>query len=198
MLKSKWSALKIVFNYCSVEKGAKIKLLVGLGNPGKEYQSTRHNLGFQVIDYLTEKLNLSWQKEKFKGLYTIGTYQQQKIMLLRPLTYMNNSGECVRNFINYFLIPLENILVVYDDLSLPLGSFRYRQQGSSGGHNGIKSIIECLGTQKFQRIKVGIDSKHEVLWKDWVLQKFTSEEMKEIEKILPGLAERMLKWIKTG
>ena len=197
MLKSKWSTLKIVFNYYSVEKEAKIKLLVGLGNPGKEYQSTRHNLGFQVINYLTGKLDLSWQKEKFKGLYTTGSYQHQKIMLLKPLTYMNNSGECIRNFVNYFQIPLENILVIYDDLSLPVGSFRYRQQGSSGGHNGIKSIIECLGTQKFQRIKVGIGSKQEVLWKDWVLQKFTSEEVQEIEKILPGLAERMLKWIKT-
>ena len=145
-----------------MEKEAKIKLLVGLGNPGKEYQSTRHNLGFQVINYLTEKLDLSWQKEKFKGLYTAGAYQQQKIMLLKPLTYMNNSGECIRNFANYFQIPLENILVICDDLSLPAGNFRYRQQGSSGGHNGVKSIIECLGTQKFQRIKVGIGSKQEV------------------------------------
>jgi len=146
-----------------VKKESKTKLLIGLGNPGREYQATRHNLGFQVIDNLAEKLSFPWQKEKFKGLYTTGIYQQQKIMLLKPLTYMNNSGECVRDFINYFQIPLENILVIYDDLTLPLGSFRYRQQGSSGGHNGVKSIIECLRTQKFQRLKIGIGSKQEVL-----------------------------------
>ena len=197
MLKSEWSTLKIVFNYCSVEKEAKIKLLVGLGNPGKEYQSTRHNLGFQVIDYLTEKLNLSWQKEKFKGLYANGIHNQQKIMLLKPLTYMNNSGECLRDFVNYWQIPFENILIIYDDLSLPLGSFRYRQKGSSGGHNGVKSIIECLGTHQFPRLKIGIGSSKEILWKDWVLQKFTKEETKEIKQLLPSLIDWLLKWIET-
>ena len=180
-----------------MKKEPKTKLLIGLGNPGREYQVTRHNLGFQAIDHLVNKLDLSWQKEKFKGLYTTGTWRQQKVMLLKPLTYMNNSGECVRDFVNYFQIPLENILVIYDDLTLSLGSFRYRQQGSSGGHNGVKSIIECLRTQKFQRLKIGIGSKQEILWKDWVLQRFTSREIQEIEKTLPELIERILKWIET-
>ncbi|RHZ37406.1 aminoacyl-tRNA hydrolase [endosymbiont GvMRE of Glomus versiforme] len=172
-----------------------LKLLIGFGNPGREYQKTRHNLGFQVIDYLAKQLNLSWQKEKFKGLYTTGVYHQQKIILLKPLTYMNNSGECVRDFVNYWKIPLENILVIYDDLSLPLGSFRYRQQGSSGGHNGVKNIIECLGTQKFPRLKVGIGSNEKILWKDWVLQKFSEAEIKEIKKILLELTDWLLGWI---
>ncbi|CAI2194040.1 16565_t:CDS:1 [Funneliformis geosporum] len=139
------------------------KLIVGLGNPGAEYQGTRHNLGFQVIDGLATKLNIELKKEKFKGLYTTHTYLNQRIILLKPLTYMNNSGECVREFINYFQIASENILVIYDDLTLPLGSFRYREQGSSGGHNGIKNIIECLGTPRFKRLKVGIGSCSEIL-----------------------------------
>lgn len=189
-----------------MKKESNVKLLIGLGNPGIEYQKTRHNLGFQVIDYLANKLNLSWQKEKFKGLYATSTYLQQKIMLLKPLTYMNNSGECIRDFVNYWQIPLTNILVIYDDLSLTLGTLRYRQQGSSGGHNGVKSIIECLGTQKFKRLKIGIGPKREMLGndnyqcfgqkiplKDWVCQKFTEEERKEIEKILPDLVDRLLK-----
>lgn len=140
-----------------------MKLIVGLGNPGKEYENTRHNLGFRIIDHLANKLNLELKKEKNKGLYVTGNYLNQKIILLKPLTYMNNSGECIRDFVNYFQIPVENILVVYDDLALPLGSFRYRSRGSSGGHNGIKNIIECLGTQEFKRLKVGIGSDSGIL-----------------------------------
>src|ERR1043166_7222466 len=143
-----------------------MKLIVGLGNPGLEYVWTRHNLGFRVVDYLANKLNLELKKEKFKGLYATGTYLNQKVILLKPLTYMNNSGTCIRDFINYFRIPVEGTIVIYDDLSLPLERFRYRLQGSSGGHNGIKNIIECLGTQKFPRLKIGIGSKKEVPWKD--------------------------------
>jgi peptidyl-tRNA hydrolase, PTH1 family len=139
-----------------------MKLIVGLGNPGLEYSWTRHNLGFQVIDCLADKLNMELKKEKFKGLYTIGTYLNQKIILLKPLTYMNSSGICIRGFMNYFRIPANDILTIYDDLSLPLQSFRYRSRGSNGGHNGIKNIIECLGTQKFPRLKIGIGSKPEI------------------------------------
>ena len=143
-----------------------MKLIVGLGNPGLEYVWTRHNLGFQVIDYLANKLNIKLKKEKFKVLYTISNCLEQKVIFLKPLTYMNNSGECIRNFMNYFQVSSENMLVIYDDLSLPLESFRYRLRGSSGGHNGIKNIIECLKTQKFPRLKIGIGSKQEVPWKD--------------------------------
>src|SRR3954467_6248044 len=125
-----------------MKEKSNIKILVGLGNPGMEYRETRHNLGFQAIDYLAGRLGLELNKEKFRGLYVINTYLNQKIILLKPLNYMNNSGACIRDFVNYFQIPVENILVIYDDLSLPLGSFRYRSQGSSGGHNGIKNIIE--------------------------------------------------------
>ena len=129
-----------------------MKLMVGLGNPGAEYQNTRHNLGFAVIDQLANQLKVELNKKKFNGLYCkTGEY-----ILLKPQTYMNNSGECVAAFLNYFQIPLDNLLIIYDDIALPLGNFRYRFQGSAGGHNGIKNLIEKLGTTKFKRLKVGI------------------------------------------
>ena len=157
-----------------------MKLIVGLGNPGNEYKNTRHNLGFQAIDFLANKLNLELKSEKFKGLYTTGIYLNQKVILLKPLTYINNSGECIREFVNYFRIPLANILIVYDDLTLPLGTFRYRQQGSSGGHNGVKSIIKCLGTQKIKRLKIGVGYNKNISWSEWVLQKFSPSETKTL------------------
>lgn len=174
-----------------------MKLLIGLGNPGLEYKNTRHNLGFYILDFLAKKLDLEFKKEKFKGSYTVSNHLNQQIIFLKPLTYMNNSGECVRNFANYFNIPSNNILVIYDDLALPLASMRYRSQGSSGGHNGVKSIIECLKTQNFKRLKVGIGSNPNFLWKEWVLQKFSTIEQQEIKKILPFLVKSLLEWIET-
>ena len=129
-----------------------MKLIVGLGNPGKEYENTRHNLGFQVIEKLASKLNVELNKKKFNGLYC----QTSDYILLKPQTYMNNSGECISAFLNYFHIPLANLLVLYDDIALPLGKFRYRGQGSDGGHNGMKNIINCLETKYFKRLRVGI------------------------------------------
>ena|SRR5271154_2674051 len=129
-----------------------MKLLVGLGNPDKEYQNTRHNLGFYVMDNLAQKLEVSLKQKKFNGLYC----RTSEYILLQPQTYMNNSGECVLAFMNYFRIPLANLLVIYDDIALPVGSFRYRSQGSAGGHNGIKNLIEKLGSKSFKRLRVGI------------------------------------------
>jgi PTH1 family peptidyl-tRNA hydrolase len=139
-----------------------MKLIVGLGNPGKEYVETRHNLGFLIIDQLANKLEVELNKQKFNGLY----YQTKEYILFKPQTYMNNSGECVSAFMNYFQIPFDNLLVIYDDISLPLGNFRYRQQGSDGGHNGIKNIIEKLGKKNFQRLRVGIGYDNNFLIKD--------------------------------
>jgi PTH1 family peptidyl-tRNA hydrolase len=161
-----------------------MKLIVGLGNPGNEYKNTRHNLGSQALDFLANKLNLKWKKEKFKGLYAVGTYLDQKIVLLKPLTGINNSGECIWGFVNYFQIPLADILIIYDDLTLPLGTFRYRQQGSNGGHNGIKSIIKCLGTQKIKRLKIGIGYNKNVSWSEWVLQKFSPSETETLRETI--------------
>src|SRR5947209_17969326 len=127
-----------------------MKLIVGLGNPGKEYENTRHNLGFLVVDQLASKLNIELNKKKSNGLY----YQSTKYILLKPQTYMNNSGECIVAFLNYFGIPLDNLLVIYDEIALPLGKFRYRCQGSAGGHNGMKKIIELLRCKWFNRLRV--------------------------------------------
>jgi len=129
-----------------------MKLIVGLGNPGQEYENTRHNLGFIVIDQLAQKLKVELSRKKFNGLY----YQTSKYILLKPQTYMNNSGQCIVGFLNYFHIPLDNLLVIYDDIALPVGKFRYRQQGSDGGHNGLKNIIEMVGSKFFKRLRVGI------------------------------------------
>lgn len=139
-----------------------MKLIVGLGNPGKEYENTRHNLGFVIIDQLANKLNVELNKKKFNGLY----YQIGEYLLLKPQTYMNNSGECIAAFINYFRIDLNDLLVIYDDIALPLGKFRYRCQGSAGGHNGMKNIIELLGNEDFKRLRVGIGRKQNFLIRD--------------------------------
>jgi PTH1 family peptidyl-tRNA hydrolase len=139
-----------------------MKLIVGLGNPGREYLMTRHSLGFLVVDRLTQKLGVELTKEKFRGLY----YKTDDYILLKPQTYMNSSGECISDFMNYWRISKENLLVIYDDIALPLGQFRYREQGSSGGHNGMKNIIEKLGTNKFKRLRVGIDYDNNFLIKD--------------------------------
>ena len=129
-----------------------MKLIVGLGNPGKEYENTRHNLGFIIIGQLANKLNVELNKKKFNGLYC----QTSEYILLKPQTYMNNSGECIVAFLNFFRIPLDNLLVIYDDIAFPLGKYRYRCQGSAGGHNGVKNIIELLGSKDFKRLRVGI------------------------------------------
>src|SRR5207237_1209126 len=128
-----------------------MKLIAGLGNPGKEYENTRHNLGFWVIDNFAWKLGVELKKSKFCGLY----YQEKDFILLKPQTYMNNSGECIVAFLNYFAIPVNNLLVIYDDIALPVGEFRYRLQGSAGGHNGVKNIIDLLKTKHFKRLRVG-------------------------------------------
>lgn len=160
-----------------------MKFLVGLGNPEQEYNETRHNLGFLIVDELANKLGVKLTKKKFNGLY----YQNQNYILLKPQTYMNNSGECISTFLNYFQIPVADLLIIYDDIALTVGKFRYRQQGSSGGHNGVKNVIEKLGTENFKRLRVGIGYNNNFLIKDWVLGKFSSSEEESLRKIVPIL-----------
>lgn len=167
-----------------------MKLIVGLGNPGKRYEKTRHNIGFQVIDRLSEKWGIPCRQTKFKGLYGTGVWRGVKVILLKPLTYMNLSGESVRQFVDYFKIAPEDIIVIYDDLDLPVGKIRLRQKGSSGGHNGMKSLIEHLGTQEFNRIRVGIGRPHgrtSVI--DYVLSDFTEEEQEAMAVVVGRCAE---------
>lgn len=153
-------------------------LIAGLGNPGKKYEGTRHNIGFDVIDALAERYNINMNEKKHRALCGTGVILGTKVILAKPLTYMNLSGESVAEIINYYkLDPEEEALVVFDDVSLVPGQIRVRKKGSAGGHNGIKSIIARTGTQKFMRIKVGVGEKP----KDWdladyVLGRFSKEE----------------------
>lgn len=153
-----------------------MKLIVGLGNPGKEYEKTRHNVGFMVMDRLADILNVSISISKFKGEYVKLKYKGEDVILLKPMTYMNNSGESVIQVMNYFKIDVEDILVVYDDMDMPVGKLRLRESGSAGGHNGVKSIIAHVGTQKFQRIRVGIDKHPRIKVIDYVLGHFQKDE----------------------
>ena len=151
-------------------------LIVGLGNPGIQYENTRHNIGFNVIDNISKEYNIDINREKFKGMYGEGLIGNTKVILLKPTTYMNLSGESIREVVDFYKITNEQIIVIYDDISLDIGRLRLREKGSAGGHNGIKSIIAHLGTDIFPRIKVGVGQPDVDLVK-YVLGKFTKEEM---------------------
>lgn len=151
-------------------------LIVGLGNPGIQYENTRHNIGFNVIDNISKEYNIQINREKFKGVYGEGFIANEKVILLKPTTYMNLSGESIREVVDFYKLTNEQIIVVYDDISLDVGRLRLREKGSAGGHNGIKSIIANLGTDIFPRIKVGVGQPNVDLVK-YVLGKFTKEEM---------------------
>lgn len=159
-----------------------MKLFIGLGNPGSRFDGTRHNIGFEVIDTLSDSLNIPLQQTKFKGIYGTGNINGEKVFLLKPLTYMNLSGECIGPFMDYFQIPLEDMIVVYDDLDTIPGKLRLRTKGSAGGHNGIKSMIAHLGTQEFKRIRFGIGRPtNQQPVPDFVLNRFSKEESVDIE-----------------
>jgi PTH1 family peptidyl-tRNA hydrolase len=131
-------------------------LIIGLGNPEADYANTRHNMGFNVINKLSEKYDIEVKKEKFKALFGTGVIDGEKVILIKPQTFMNLSGEAVQEFVNFYKVPLENMLVIYDDVDIEPGKIRIRKNGSSGHHNGMKSIIKCLNSENFPRIRVGI------------------------------------------
>ncbi len=162
------------------------QLIVGLGNPEQKYDKTRHNIGFAALDTLAENWQMSWQENRrFQGLLAEGNYRQQKIRLLKPLTYMNRSGQSVRAALDWYKITPESVLVIYDDMDLPLGKLRLRLSGSAGGHNGMKSIISHLNGQNFPRARLGIgksDGKKETI--SHVLGKFSPTEASVVEEIL--------------
>ena len=158
-------------------------IIAGLGNPGREYASTRHNIGYATVDALAEKYNIGFTERKFNSLVGKGVIEGKKVLLIKPLTYMNLSGEAVRPACDYYKIDSESeLIVIYDDISLPVGQLRIRPKGSAGGHNGIKNIIAHLGGEVFLRIKIGVGEKPSRMdLKDYVLGHF-SEEEKEAEK----------------
>jgi len=175
-------------------------LIVGLGNPGREYEKTRHNCGFRALDILADKLGCRADKLKFQGLYTQVNYEGRKVFLLKPQTYMNLSGRSVLQLSAYFNIPPQRIIVLFDDISLPPGRLRIRPDGSAGGHNGIKSIIQEVGSQAFPRVKIGVGSKPnpEYDLADWVLSTFSASEEKALAVALDNAAAAALAIIDHG
>jgi PTH1 family peptidyl-tRNA hydrolase len=183
-----------------ISKSNESWLIVGLGNPGKEYERTRHNAGFRAIDILADKLGCRIDKGKFQGLYGQTVYGGRKVFLLKPQTYMNLSGRSVLQLSAYFNIPPQRIIVLFDDISLAPGRLRIRADGSAGGHNGIKSIISEVGSQSFPRVKIGVGSKPnpEFDLADWVLSTFSAKEEKDLQFALSNAADAALCVIDHG
>ena len=153
-----------------------MKIIIGLGNPGKEYEHTRHNSGFAVMDELAKYCGVTITQKKFKSLVSSTRIGKEQVLLMKPQTYMNNSGEALIEAVKFYQVEMEDILVIYDDLDLPVGKIRLREKGSAGGQNGVKSIIAHLHTQDFKRIRVGIGKDERVPVIDWVLGKIRKEE----------------------
>lgn len=175
-------------------------LIVGLGNPGREYDHTRHNVGFDVVEILSQKLNIPVARTAMKSLIGEGFYNGQKIVLVKPQTYMNLSGTAVVELLNWYKCPIENLAVVYDDIDLPDGALRIRKSGSAGTHNGMRNIVYLTGSDQFPRFRVGTGSKPEG-WdlKDWVLSHYqTEEERKVMYTAFDNASEAILTWIREG
>ena len=175
-------------------------LIVGLGNPGKEYANTKHNCGFRAIDLIAGQLGCKIDKGKFQGLYGQTTYNGTKLYLLKPQTFMNLSGRSVLQMSAYYNIPPQRIIVLFDDISLEPGRLRIRSEGSAGGHNGIKSIIAELGSQEFPRVKIGVGAKphKDADLADWVLSGFTAQVEKALAVSLKNAADSALCIIEHG
>ena len=169
-----------------------MKLIVGLGNPGDEYKNTRHNIGWIFIDALANDLGITIEKKKFNGLYAETNINGEKVILLKPLSYMNLSGEVVSKYLSYFKIKVEDMLVINDDLDLDFGKIRLRENGSSGGHNGLKNIALNIKTEDFKRVKFGISNNKNMDTKDYVLGSFSKEE----KEILEDKKETMINILK--
>ncbi|MGL4950856.1 MAG: aminoacyl-tRNA hydrolase, partial [Mycoplasma sp.] len=161
------------------------KLIIGLGNPGDTYKNNRHNVGFKVIDSLAKKLNIALTQEQFKGIYGVGLLDGEKIVLAKPLTFMNLSGEFVSQFMRYYNVSNEDIIVIYDDVDTNLGEIRCRTSGSSGGQNGVKDIIAKLNTEDFKRIKIGIGPKNkQIPLANYVLGNFSKTDIEKLASVI--------------
>ena len=177
-----------------------VKLIVGLGNPGKQYAATRHNAGFMVIDYLAEKLGVKVDKIKFKSVLGEGFAGTEKIVLAKPQTYMNLSGEALLDMVQWYKLEPQDILVIYDDLDLPVGKLRLRMKGSAGGHNGMKSIIYLIQSDDFPRLRIGIGrpQNENIETVNHVLGKFAEEEAKIMGEAVAKAAEAVMAVLDKG
>ena len=172
-------------------------LVVGLGNPDAKYKNNVHNLGFMGVDALAEKLGVTFDKKGHKGVYTITSIKGEKVALLKPHTYMNLSGESIQSFASFYKVPVQNVLVIYDDLDIEMGSIRIRQKGSAGTHNGMKSVVNMLSSQDFPRIRIGckpVDFKGDII--DYVLSNLPLDKKPYFDAAIDKAAESALSFIK--
>ena len=166
-----------------------MKVIAGLGNPGVAYEKTRHNAGYQALDALAGLLSVRVTKRGFSGEYGEGIFEGGRVLLIKPTTYMNLSGDCVSQVLHYYKVLPQNLTVLYDDIDLPLGSLRIREHGSAGTHNGMRSVIACLGTEEFARIRIGVGRQTDCALKDFVLSKPSKEEQELLSAAFRNAAE---------
>ncbi len=184
-------------DYCTV-KEKEMFVIVGLGNPGKKYEWTRHNVGFETIDCIAEKFNINVNKLKYKALVGEGTIGTEKVILVKPQTYMNLSGETVMRICNYYQIPMDNLIVIYDDVDTDFAKLRIRRKGSAGTHNGMRSIISLIQKDDFPRVRIGIGRSTHMQLADFVLQRFSKDEMIEIKETIDRAAQAVVSIIDLG
>jgi PTH1 family peptidyl-tRNA hydrolase len=175
-----------------------IRLIAGLGNPDKEYQGTRHNIGFEVVESLAEKFGVEVKKEKFGAALGQTVFEDKKLILLKPLTYMNNSGQVIATVAGFYKLTAEQILVITDDMALEPGLIRIRASGSAGSHNGLADIVEKLGTENFSRLRVGIGEKGQMEGRDYVLSRPSQVEKELLDKAVAEAAEAAVFWVRQG
>ena len=174
-------------------------LIVGLGNPEPEYSKTRHNMGFDVINKLSKEFDIEVKKEKYKALYGTGVIENEKVILLKPQTYMNLSGEAIKPFADFYKIDIDKIIVIYDDIDVETGTIKIRKKGGAGSHNGMKSVVYELGSKEFPRIKVGTGTKEEIPnLINYVIDKVGNEEYERLEKWVELAAEAVKLCLKIG
>ena len=178
-------------------KEVNMYVIAGLGNPGKEYASSRHNAGYMAVEYLAEKLNTKLNKLKFNSVYGDTSINGEKVMLVKPVTYMNKSGIAIAEIVKFYKISTSNLIVIYDDIDIPLGSLRISPSGSAGTHNGMKSIVDSIGSE-FPRIRIGIGRNEEMDLADFVLQKFSRNEKDIVTPIIERAAEAAVEIIENG
>ncbi|MCS7286441.1 MAG: aminoacyl-tRNA hydrolase [Anaerolineae bacterium] len=174
------------------------KVIVGLGNPGPQYAETRHNVGFQFVDYLARKHNITFSEFRFNAHLALGTIKGQEVILVKPLTFMNLSGQAVKPLVKSLAVPLHDLLVVYDDMDLPVGAIRFRPKGGAGGHRGMRSIIEALGHQDFPRLRFGIGRPIRGDPVDYVLGEFSEEEKAAIALAFEKAVDVVEGWVEKG
>jgi len=174
-------------------------LLVGLGNPEPEYSNTRHNMGFDVINKIATKYEIELTRNKFNGIYGNGVIEGEKVILLKPQTYMNLSGQCIKLFVDFYKIPLENVLIVYDDMDVEIGEIKIRKKGGPGSHNGAKSVVHELVSEEFPRIRVGIGKpidEYDAI--DYVIGKLEDEVHQKLEVGIDKAADAIVEYLKSG